>query len=307
MNDSRDHTKRAEEVTFFSDGLRIHGTFHPTADEPIGAVVYLPGSRVTKETPYYAEYVSGLADGGLAVLLIDYRGWGKSEGATGTLFPLQQVADARNALTYLSTRDDVDPGRLGLFGVSMGGAHAAYAAAVDERVRAAVAVLSPMDGASMLRDTRREYEWIELREMLAQDRRRRVLTGVGGAIDQIGPPIPERSRTTALGSDPIPPIPLACLEAIAEYHPIDIVDQIAPRAMLWFAATEDPVCPIEHARKAYERAAAPKRLVEIPSAEHYGTYLRYREPIVDESIRWFQEHLAPDGVAVHEERVRLSR
>jgi alpha-beta hydrolase superfamily lysophospholipase len=289
----------SEEVTFFSDGLRLRGVYH-APPEPMGGVVYLPGSRVTKETPFYAGYVERLVAGGLAVLLIDYRGWGKSEGTPGTLYPHEQVSDARNAITWLSTRPELADLGLGLFGVSMGGAHAAYAAAVDTRVSAAVAVLSPMDGERMLRQTRREYEWIELLGQLAEDRRRRVLTGSGEAVDQLSPPTPERSRTTAMASAPPPPIPLACLEAIREYRPIDLVDRISPRAILWFAATQDPVCPIEHSRQAYERAGSPKRLVEIPSNEHYGTYLAHGDLIIDESLRWFGAHLRADGPRVWE-------
>lgn len=285
-----------EEVTFYSDGLALHAAYHRPVAEPTGGIVFLPGSRVTKETPFYAGYVDRLVASGLAVLLIDYRGWGKSDGKPGTLYPLEQVSDARNALTYLGTRPELVDRGLGLFGVSMGGAHAAYAAAVDARVAAAVAVLSPMDGERMLRLTRREYEWVELQEQLAEDRRRRVLTGAGEAVEHLSPPIPERSRTSAMAAEPPPPIPLACLEAISEYRPLDVVDRISPRAMLWFAATHDPVCPVEHSRLAYERAGNPKRLVEIPSREHYGTYLAHRDLIVDESVGWFRAHLKPGGV-----------
>lgn len=295
MGDASRPLPPAEEVTFFSDGLRLHATYHRPPTDPIGGIVYLPGSRVTKETPFYAGYVAGLVAGGLAVLLIDYRGWGKSEGTQGSLYPLEQVADARNALTYLGTRPELAGRGLGMFGVSMGGSHAAYAAGVDDRVSAAVAVLSPMDGERMLRLTRREYEWVELQAQLEEDRRRRVLTGAGEAVDQLSPPTPERSRTSAMAADPPPPIPLACLEAISEYRPLDVVDRISPRAMLWFAATRDPVCPLEHSRLAYERAGAPKRLVEIQSAEHYGTYQAHRELIVGESVRWLREYLRPDG------------
>jgi hypothetical protein len=182
----------------------------------------------------------------------------------------------------------------------MGGAHAVYAAAMDDRISTAVAVLSPMDGERMLRQTRREYEWLELVASLEEDRRRRVLEGAGATTDQLSPPTPERSRTTAMAPEPPPPIPLACLDAIRDYRPMDVVHRIAPRAVLWFAATHDPVCPVEQSREAYERAGAPKRLVEIPNDEHYGTYLAYRDLIVDETLRWFGAHLRRGGVREHE-------
>ena len=284
-----------ESVTFFSDGLRLDARLYrpDTATGPLPAVVFCPGSRVTKETPYYAEYIPRLVDGDLAVLLIDYRGWGASEGTTGELYPMQQVADIRNAVSYLETRSEIDPRRIGVFGVSFGGALGVEAAAADERIRAVVTVLSPFDGEAMLRGSRREYEWVELLGQLAEDRRQRVLTGSGAATEHFSPPTPERSKTSALSQAPIPPIPLACLQAIAEFRPLDVVGRVSPRALLFIAATLDPTCPVEHSQLAYEAAGSPKRLVVIESAEHYGTYVKHKDRILDEATAWFDQHLAP--------------
>ncbi|HEX7172234.1 MAG TPA: alpha/beta fold hydrolase [Candidatus Limnocylindria bacterium] len=291
----------AELVSFFSDGYRLDARFYATPAAANGAsVVFCPGSRVSKETPYYHDYIPRLVEGGLNVLLFDYRGWGKSEGTRGELYPEQQIADVRNAVSYLQTRDDADPGRIGVFGVSFGGALGAGAAARDERIRAVVTVLAPMDGAQMLRGSRREYEWVELLGQLAEDRRTRAVTGRGGETEHFSPPTPERQKTTALSQTSIPPIPLACLEAITEFRPLDHIDRIAPRALLLIAATRDPTCPVEHSRLAFAAAGSPKRLVEIDSAEHYGTYVKHMDHILDESISWFGRHLDPTGPRVLE-------
>lgn len=284
-----------ESVTFFSDGLRLDARLHrpESAEDRLPAVVFCPGSRVTKETPYYAEYIPRLVDAGVAVLLFDYRGWGASEGKAGELYPLQQVADVRNAVTYLETRENVDPQRIGVFGVSFGGALGIEAAARDDRIRAVVTVLSPTDGAAMLRGSRREHEWVELLGELAEDRLRRVRTGSGASTEHFSPPTPERTKTAALSQSPIPPIPLACLDAIREFRPLDVVHSIAPRAVLFIAATLDPTCPLEHSERAYAAAGSPKRLVVIDSTEHYGTYLKHMDRIIGEAVGWFDRHLAP--------------
>lgn len=49
------------------------------------------------------------------------------------------VSDARQVVTYLSQRPDVDSTRIGIIGHSLGGKMALYAAAFDERIRATVA------------------------------------------------------------------------------------------------------------------------------------------------------------------------
>lgn len=49
-----------------------------------------------------------------------------------------RVYEAMRAVDYLESREDVDAGRIGAFGFSGGGLIAAYAAALDERVKATV-------------------------------------------------------------------------------------------------------------------------------------------------------------------------
>jgi hypothetical protein len=292
-----------EVVHFYCDRSLLEASFYRASDDgPTPAIVFCPGSRVSRRMPFYATYIPVLVANGISVLLIDYRGWGGSEGDRGTLYPLEQVADIRAGLTWLETRDDVDSSRLGLFGVSMGGAHAMVAAGLDERVKTVVAVLSPMDGREMLRASRREHEFRELETTLRDDRRRRVLTGEGDVADGLGPVTPERSKTPALAQDAIPPIPLACLDALYDYRPIDYVSRISPRAALWVSATRDPVCPPEHSRRAYAAAGPPKRLVEIDSSEHYGTYTAHADEILAETVAWYGAYLQPGTVRAIEER-----
>ena len=74
---------------------------------------------------------------GYVVLAIDYRTFGASEGEPrGQLFPLNQVEDFRNAVSYLQHRPEVDPDRIGIWGASFGGAVVIWTAAVDRRVKA---------------------------------------------------------------------------------------------------------------------------------------------------------------------------
>ena len=49
-----------------------------------------------------------------------------------------RVLDARRLIDYLETRDDLDLSRLGAMGISGGGMHVFFSAALDERIRACV-------------------------------------------------------------------------------------------------------------------------------------------------------------------------
>ena len=234
---------------------------------------------------------------GYSVLLFDYRGWGDSEGERGFLYPLMQVEDIRSGLTFLEMRDDVDPDRLGLFGVSFGGANASYVAGVDPRVRCTVSVSGIGDGALWLRRMRREYEWVEFLGEVAEDRRMRVRTGNARLVDPtdaIMIPTPERRQTTVKGNVPMQAptaTPFACAEAIIDYRPVDVVHRIAPRAILWACVEHDAVVPPEHSEMMYARAGEPKRLVRLRGSTHYQAYVDLFDRIRDEALAWYAAHL----------------
>lgn len=66
---------------------------------------------------------------------------GRQPGKRPPLF-YDTVWDVMRLIDYLSTRDDVDPARIGLFGLSKGGIETYLTAAVDPRVAVAVPCLA---------------------------------------------------------------------------------------------------------------------------------------------------------------------
>jgi dienelactone hydrolase len=70
----------------------------------------------------------------LAPHTIPFRYFGDSEGEPRSqLFPLHQVEDVRNAITWLSSQPEVDPQRIGIWGTSYGGG---IVVTFDRRIRA---------------------------------------------------------------------------------------------------------------------------------------------------------------------------
>lgn len=82
---------------------------------------------------------------GIAVFIFDYRGYGASE--VGAMNRANLMMDTRAALDAVLARDDVDRDRVGVLGVSLGGAFASGLAAERREVRA-VALVSPFSGWS---------------------------------------------------------------------------------------------------------------------------------------------------------------
>ncbi|MEQ7007980.1 CocE/NonD family hydrolase [Actinopolymorpha sp. B17G11] len=117
-----------------NDGLVLQGWYVPSRNH--AAVVLMHDSGGTRSS--VLVHAVALARMGYGVLLFDARGHGDSEGDAMTL-GWGRERDIAAAVTFLSSRDDVDPAKIGLFGLGRGGEAALTEAASDDRVSAVVA------------------------------------------------------------------------------------------------------------------------------------------------------------------------
>ena len=116
-----------EEVHFLSeDGVNLSGWFLPARGYAKGTILFFHGNAENISTHVAAVY--WLPEQGFNVFIIDYRGFGNSDGKPD----IEGVhLDAQASLSYLVKRDDVDPDRIIIFGQSIGGAIAIYTAATS--------------------------------------------------------------------------------------------------------------------------------------------------------------------------------
>jgi hypothetical protein len=111
---------RAEDVRLAApDGTKLHAWFLPAGGTAKGTVLHLHGNAANISN--HLPLVAWMPARGYSVLMLDYRGFGKSEGKP-TLDGI--VEDALAALAHLRTRADVDRDRIVVFGQSIGGATA---------------------------------------------------------------------------------------------------------------------------------------------------------------------------------------
>ncbi|MDX1587925.1 MAG: alpha/beta hydrolase [Oleiphilaceae bacterium] len=120
QNPARQGLDYEDVILIHKDGLRLHGWWLPAAtDSPKGTVYFLHGNAQNIST--HLMNVHWLPERGYQVFLLDYRGYGLSEGKARLPGAIE---DAQLGLDWLSRSQRVQ-GPLVVFGQSLGGAIAA--------------------------------------------------------------------------------------------------------------------------------------------------------------------------------------
>lgn len=106
-----------------TDGVRIHGWFTP-APEARGTLLFFHGNA--GNISHRLDSIAIFRALGLNTLIIDYRGYGQSEGKPSERGTYR---DARAAWDYLVEKMGIEPGEIIIFGRSLGAAVASSLAA----------------------------------------------------------------------------------------------------------------------------------------------------------------------------------
>ena len=274
-------TEGSQPVCFYSDGFRIAADLYlppaRKAGERHPAIVLCHGFGGLRRfwLPDFARFFAGA---GYAVLAFDHRGTGESEGPKASLNPFGQVADIRDGITFLETRDEVRADRIGLYGISFGGGNAALAASIDPRVAAMACIVGWGNGERWLKSLQREWEWIDFKKRVVADRHRRVLTGQGEIVDTseilVRDPHSLEHEAAARAANPnrLNYITLESADTIMACKPEDFIHQVSPRPCLFVGVEEDTLVPTEEILSLYANAKEPKQLYLFPPIGHHAIY-----------------------------------
>ena len=298
-----------EKIKFKSGGIHCAGDLYlPEGKRSSGrgpALVIGHGFSFVKEA--LVEEGGYFSRAGYVTLAIDYRSFGESEGEPrGQLFPLNESEDYRNAISYLETRSEVDPKRIGIWGTSFGGAQVIYTGAMDKRAKVIVAQVPVVNGRRWMQSLRTSDLWIELQEKLEEDRRRRFRSGEGARV-----PVAGMASQGAFCAMPVdkqlmdfldeakknlktwrPDLTLESIEKIIEFNPESVIHLISPRPLcMVVTAGYDMIHPIDQILDAYNKAYEPKKIALLP----YDQTAFYSEPGRGEAMRvaidWFNQYL----------------
>jgi hypothetical protein len=145
---------RTEQVGFTSDGIDLVGVLRTPRVRGDGRApaVALTGPFTGVKEQVVGTYADLLARAGFATLAFDHRGFGASGGRRAHEDSQGKLADLRAAVGVLSARPEVDPDRIGVVGVCLGGGYAVRAAASDPRVRAVVGIAGAYNSPAYFAD-----------------------------------------------------------------------------------------------------------------------------------------------------------
>ncbi len=189
------------------------------------------------------------------VVAFDFRGHGKSSGLF--TWTSKECADLRTVIEYVKgCRYE----GIGLMGFSLGAAISLLETAQNPGIKTLIAVSPPYDFWKI------DYQF--WKPAMIEDLKLNL--GVKAKGKGIRPGHPWEPKTA----------------------PIDIVDKIAPRPVLFLHGAEDWLINAEHSRKLYAKAKEPRKLVILPKVGHAETmYDQQPELFMKECLAWFAETL----------------
>jgi len=145
--------ERVDEVELEVGGERCAGWLHlPEGDGPHPCVTMLHSTAGLRQMRCYAGRGEAFAAAGVATLQFDCRGFGASDGEPRQLFDVRRQADDLGAaLAFARQREEIDSGRLALWGASASCAQVLAAVADDAEIRAVVCLAPFVPGRTTQR------------------------------------------------------------------------------------------------------------------------------------------------------------
>ena len=258
-----------------TDGVPISSWFIPAAGEgPRPAVVIVHGwtwNRLgSAEGDILARIVRAprvellkparaLHDAGYHVLMFDLRNHGRSGSSRTVTFGQGEAHDVLAAVNHLRGRGDVDAGRIGVIGYSMGANAVMTACAKTKDIKAAIVVqpVRPFAFANRL-----AHNLLGPLGGIALKVARQLYYNAGGPLWE----------TT---------------------DPAIVADLMSPTAVLYIQGDGDPWGDVPNVRRFYEISKEPKGLKVVPSINRYGGYL-YLGDHPEEMLEFLAEYLRSD-------------
>ena len=260
-----------DKITFKCGDLTLSGTMHtPDGGANLPTIIVLHGFGSNSNSANVKGPVKMLNDWGYGAFRFDMPGCGESDGEFGRVICQEQVEATQAALTYLQSRPEIDPDRIGVLGSSFGAAVAIYAGGVDKRFACVVSSGGWGHGERKFRGQHPTKEgWMKFTNMLEAGRRHREKTGESLMVDRYDiVPIPEHLRAN-LAQRSHMEFPAETAQSMYDFVADNVVGDIAPRPLLLLHSSVDSVTPTEQSVEMFKRAGQPTDLHLFSETDHF--------------------------------------
>ncbi|GAA0428529.1 hypothetical protein Acor_71270 [Acrocarpospora corrugata] len=278
----------------------------PAGPGPHPALVFTGPFTGVKEqvTGLYAER---LTERGYVTLAFDHRNFGESGGEPRRHEdPQGKLADLRAAVSYLRTRPEADPERVGAVGICLGGGYALRFAAFDPRVKAFVGIAGAYNSPYAMREgmgagyqgALAAFGDVLEREDQGGPVEYQPAVGEGGAMpgeepfDYYGT---ERGTAEHWRNE----VTRASVLELITMDNLIGADFLSPKPGLLVHGVVDAFCAPEGAHAVHARLDEPKRLVWLDAKRHIDLYDTepYLTQAVDATAEFLSAWLAPRASA----------
>lgn len=250
-------------ITFTNEGQLLIGVVHrPDADHngrtKRPGVVFFHGFTGTKVEGHrmFVKMAERLASMGIVALRFDFRGSGDSEGDFIDMTFGGEVSDALRACDYIVKYEDVDPERLGVLGLSMGGAVAACVTGRYGKVRS-TALWAAVADLALFKEAAKDI----------------------GDVDYFD------RRGNLVGRQ--------FIEQLDGYTPLEEIT-LHRTPVLVVHGSDDETVPVDHAfryRDALQSAGSRYQIHVVEGADHTFNAHPWESEVIDVTARWFAETL----------------
>ena len=282
-----------QELCFESEGVTLCGWLaKPAGDGPHPVIVLAHGLSGIVDLDL-AEYAAHFVAGGFACFAYDHRNWGRSGGwPRGETDPWRQVADMREAISFVRTLPGIDGERLGLWGTSYAGGHVLTIGALDRRVRCVVSQVPLTSGS------RTFASWVPADKQAAflarldadRDARRRGAPPAATAAATKGSETAEWVARKDTEGRYRNELTLRSFDLLRSYEPMSFVPAIAPTPLMMIIAGRDTTTPTAWQEETFGSGGEPKRLVRF-DCRHYDVYMDLLDEAAQAALGWYREHL----------------
>ena len=254
---------------------------------------------------YLDRFAERFQTSGFAAIVFDNRCWGASDGSPRHhTEQYQQVQDTHDVIYYATSRGDVDPSRIALWGSSFSGGVAIMVGAVDPRVKLVVVqvplisgyvprMCMPPDllakifsdrGATNAQNPTYVPIWPETLDEAKQFPNNPAIMGT---VDSY-----EFSRTVeAMGQRKENKITLQTLFHLIRAEPSAYTPQISEKPFFMAVALRDSLIDSKRQQEAFEQAGEPKELLALDCG-HFDVYDgKFGEESINAQIAFLKKYL----------------